>query len=250
MITQEQKDQFARDGFLVLPQFLPADEFQLLNRELDRYISDVVPGLEDKYAFYVDKERPETLKQLQYMDVDPFFKEYVNHPLWNQMASELLEEPVIVQGAEWFNKPAGTSHPTPPHQDNYYFCWAPPNVITCWLALDEIDEENGCLRYVVGSHKKPVRPHGRTSMIGFSQEVLDFGPDDEALEVPTRLQPGDVVLHHGNTIHRAEPNRTADRDRRAFGLVIRGESCQRDEEAYAKYLENSKKQHELLGLKS
>ena len=47
-----------------------------LKRELARYIREVVPTLPDKHAFYDDKSRPETLKQLQHMDVDPFFREY------------------------------------------------------------------------------------------------------------------------------------------------------------------------------
>jgi len=39
-----------------------------------------------------------------------------------------------VQGdaPEWFNKPPATNHITPPHQDNYYFCLEPPNVVTIW----------------------------------------------------------------------------------------------------------------------
>ena len=57
------------------------------------------------------------------------------------------------QEPEWFNKPPGTDSPTPPHQDNYYFSLKPPNVLTIWLALDPVDDENGCLRYVAGSHR-------------------------------------------------------------------------------------------------
>ena len=54
-------------------------------------------------------------------------------------------EEVRVEDPQWFNKPPGTNNVTPPHQDNYYFCLAPSNVVTVWMALDDVDAENGCL---------------------------------------------------------------------------------------------------------
>ena len=117
-----------------------------------------------------------------------------------------------------------------------------------WMALDPVDEENGCLRYIPGSHLEGIRPHGRSEILGFSQGILDYGPEDEPREVAIRLQPGDVTVHHGNMIHRADPNRSPDRSRRSFAMVFRGQSVRRDEEAYARYLEGLKEQHEEMGL--
>lgn len=242
------KTDFDRDGFAIVRQFLPPEEFSELNRELDRYINETVPGLPHEDAFYVDRARPETLKQLQHMGQDPFFEAYRRHPRWIELARTLLGEEVESQEPEWFNKPAGTSHPTPPHQDNFYFCLKPPQVVTIWLALDRVDEENGCLRYVEGSHHAGVRPHGPTSVLGFSQGITEYTPEDEAHERTMILEPGDAVVHHGNTIHRADPNRSPDRNRRAFAMVIRGQSCRRDDEAYERYLAALKQQHELMGL--
>lgn len=244
------QESFDRDGFVVVPQLLAPAEFACLREELDRYIREVVPTLSDADAFYLDKRRPETLKQLQHMGVDPFFRDYSRHPVWTALAAALLGEEVAGQDPEWFNKPAGTESPTPPHQDNYYFCLTPPSVVTIWMALDDVDEENGCLRYIRGSHRRGVRPHGRSNILGFSQGVSDFGPDDLAEEVSVHLAPGDVVAHHGNTIHRAEPNRSATRNRRSFALVYRGASCQRDTAAYERYLGNLKSQHAELGLQT
>ncbi|MCE9527171.1 MAG: phytanoyl-CoA dioxygenase family protein, partial [Planctomycetales bacterium] len=68
-------------------------------------------------------------------------------------------------------------------------------------------------------------------------------------EVRIHLQPGDVVAHHGNTIHRAEANTSANRNRRAFAMVLKGVSCRRDEEAFSRYEAALKQQHQELGLK-
>ena len=149
-----------------------------------------------------------------------------------------------------FNKPAGTNHITPPHQDNYYFCLKPPNVVTVWLALDVVDAENGCLRYVRGSHQLGIRPHNRSNVLGFSQGISNYSDADRAAEVPILMQPGDAVVHHGNTIHRADANSSSTRQRRAFAQVFKGFSCQRDEAAFANYMANVKQQHEQLGLKT
>ncbi len=244
MIPVDAKQRYDRDGFVVVRDFLDRDSLQVLMANLDRYIREVVPGLPAGDAFYQDRSKPETLKQLQHMGNDSFFDEYRREPRWNQLAQLLIGEPAEAQEPEWFNKPPGTEHPTPPHQDNYYFCLRPANVATLWLALDPVDEENGCLRYAVGSHRRGIRPHAATKVLGFSQGITNYGSDDVANEQTILLQPGDLVVHHGETIHRAEPNRSSSRQRRAFAMVFRGVSVRRDEDAYSRYLDALQRQHE------
>lgn len=242
------REQFMQDGFVVVRPFLHEEELQELASELERYIREIVPGLPASDAFYHDRTRPETLKQLQHIRDDAFFDEYRRHPKWHALACELLGEDCAPQEPEWFNKPPGVVHPTPPHQDNFYFCLKPPQVVTLWLALDEVDDENGCLRYVSGSHLAGVRAHGNTSVLGFSKGIADYGPGDREREVTVHLRPGDLLAHHGNTIHRAEPNRSSTRQRRAFAMVFRGVSCRRDEAAYERYLQALKLQHDQMGV--
>jgi phytanoyl-CoA hydroxylase len=245
------KPAYDRDGFLIVKGFLPPNELKEVQDNLDRYIREVVPTLEDSFAFYDDKSKPETLKQMQHMHVDQFFKEYSdNHPRWTALASAIVGEEATCDFPEWFNKPPKTNHPTPPHQDNYYFNLTPPNVMTIWVALDPVDEENGCLRYVPGSHLRGVRPHGRSNVLGFSQGITDYSQVDRDREVKAILQPGDATVHHGWTIHRAEPNTSQVRHRRSFALVFRGVSCQKDEVALQKYSESLKQQHAAMGLKT
>jgi len=244
------KPDFDRDGFVVVRQFLPAGELAELTENLDRYINEIVPTLPDKDAFYHDRERPETLKQLQHMGCDDYFNHYRNNPRWTALAEALLDESVNVQEPEWFNKPPGVEHLTPPHQDNYYFCLKPPNVLTIWLALDPVDEGNGCLRYVKGSYHDGIRPHGASRVLGFSQGITDFGPSDQDRELVVCAQPGDALVHHGETIHRADANQSTDRNRRAFAMVIRGKSCRRDEVAYQSYEQSLKQQHQEMRLQT
>lgn len=73
---------------------------------------------------------------------------------FEKLASILLHDEVIGKNIQYFNKPPKIGKPTPAHQDGYYFMLEPNEAVTMWMALEPVDEENGCVRYVKGSHKK------------------------------------------------------------------------------------------------
>jgi phytanoyl-CoA hydroxylase len=112
-----------------------------------------------------------------------------------------------------------------------------------WLALDHVDQENGCMRYARGSHKHGMRPHASSGVLGFSQGMTDFGqPIDLANEVPVPAQPGDLLVHHALTIHRADGNRTVNRPRRSMGFIYFAKSACEDvvgKQAYQERLRKS-----------
>jgi phytanoyl-CoA hydroxylase len=81
-----------------------------------------------------------------------------------------------------------------------------------------------------------MRPHGRTQVLGFSQGITDFGTaDDLANEVPFPAKPGDLLVHHALTIHRADGNRSADRTRQALGFIYYSDRAREDAVAHAAY---------------
>ena len=248
-MQKKDKHTFDQMGFIHIPGFLNHTLLKKLKREVDRYIQETVPYLESKDVFYDDPQKPQTLKQLHRMEQDPFFSAYRDHSSWQNTASTLLGEPVTeVQGVEFFNKPPNTRHLTPPHQDNSYFCLEPPSVLTIWVALDPVDEENGCMHYVKESHLYGLRNHECSNTLGFSQFIPDYSQKDKDAEVKIIAAPGDALIHNGNTIHRAEPNLTKNRNRRAFAMVFRGASARRDEVRYQIYQAKSNSQQASLGV--
>ena len=116
-----------------------------------------------------------------------------------------------------------------------------------WIALDVVDEENGCLRYAAGSHRDGLRPHGASEVLGFSQGLQDWGPADEQREVMRTLQPGDMLAHHSLTVHRADANKS-DRTRRALGLVYYAQSAKVDRATHQVYIDRLKNQHQTIGI--
>lgn len=231
------KNEFQRDGYVFIPGFLSTDEVDKIRNNFDRVIDQVVPEMPEKHVFYEDKDDASSLKQLiDLHEYDSFFNEVLTDSKFKEMAEFLLDDKVIGKNLEYFNKPPLIGKPTPPHQDGYYFMLNPSVAVTMWMALEPADLENGCVKYVKGSHLKGMRPHGRTKTLGFSQGITDFGTDDDLEnEVSFPAQPGDLLIHHSLTIHHAGGNNSADRSRKALGLIYFGESAREDVEAKAAY---------------
>jgi phytanoyl-CoA hydroxylase len=229
------KADFDRDGYCVIRQFLNEVELAELRGELDHYVSIRVPQLPATDAFYEIRTDPKTLKQLAHMKQnDPYFFELIRRKKWTRLARELLSDEVVPQELEWFNKPPLIGKPTPPHQDGHYFMLEPNEAVTMWLALDDVDESNGCMRYIAGSHRQGLRPHAKTYVLGFSQGISDYGSSDFAAETPICGKPGDLLVHHSLTIHRADGN-PSPRHRRSLGFVYYAASARQDSGRLAEY---------------
>lgn len=229
---------FDRDGYIALQPLFDADKMAEINANLDRYIADVMPTMPSEEVYFEEKSERGTLKQMQKMMVyDAYFRDLMEDSVIRDLASAAMGETAVPQNLQYFNKPAGIGQPTPPHQDGYYFHLSPCKAVTGWLALEPVDEENGCIHYVRGSHKADgFRPHGRSNVLGFSQGLTDFGTEED--QANTVAFPGDAgtfLMHDAHIIHWAGPNRSPTRSRRALGFIYFGESARIDEESKAAY---------------
>ena len=226
---------FERDGFVAIPSFYSEDELRAIEDAVECFITERVPALSPEHVFFEDKSNPSSLKQIQRLQEHDAFFDRLMDDKPRKLAEELLGEPVIGKNIQFFNKPPGVGQPTPAHQDGYYFMIEPCRALTMWLALDAVDEGNGCVRYVSGSHMQGLRPHVRTETLGFSQSISDYGDEDLKYERACIASPGDLLAHHALTIHRADSNQSDSRSRRALGFVFYGESAKEDAVAHASY---------------
>ena len=244
MTHDEMKKHFDADGYVVLRDFFRDGELTNLLAEVDRLIREVVPTMPPEHVFYEDKSRPETLKQLQMLHThDRFFHNLFLGGRIERLAETLLGDRVVGKNFQYFSKPPGVGQPTPPHQDGYYFKLTPCEALTMWLALDDVDDENGCVRYVRGSNHRGMRQHQKSNVLGFSQAMTDYGrPEDLENEVDMPARPGDLLVHHALTIHSAGGNRSAHRARRSLGFIYFAQRSQPDEAALNAYQESLKKE--------
>lgn len=238
-IQHKLRSRFLEDGYIFFPGFLNEGEVGLVNEKLAAFIDEKVAHMPNDQVYYEDNKDKRTLKQLQKLfQYEPFFHEMMFGSRFEKLASILLQDQVRGKNMQYFNKPPKIGKPTPAHQDGYYFMLSPNEAVTMWMALEPVDEENGCVRYIKGSHRYGMRDHGRTGTLGFSQGIQDFGcPNDLENEVFFPVKAGDLLVHHSLTIHRADANNSLDRNRRAMGMIYYAERANEDVEAHKRYAE-------------
>tara|TARA_B100000809_G_scaffold13504_1_gene12319 strand:- start:3595 stop:4365 length:771 start_codon:yes stop_codon:yes gene_type:complete len=131
------------------------------------------------------------------------------------LVEELIRRPPMLINDQMFMKPPRFGSAKPYHQDNAYFlCHPDDEVITAWIALDDVDEFNGCLRYISGSHRGPILEH-----LPIPGEPYNTTPATEQIdltqEAPACVKKGGVVFHHSKTLHTSHRNES-DKWRRAY----------------------------------
>ncbi len=229
--------EFNLDGYVSIPGFYSGKELEALIEAKERYIREVVPKTPASEVYYEDKADPTTLKQLfNIWKHDAYFGDMMTQGPLPTLARIVLGEEVTPANMQYFNKPPGVGQPTPPHQDGFYFHLTPNHAVTIWIALEDIEPEQGCVKYVQGSHRHGMRWHGRTETLGFSQGMLDFGTEhDMANLVSFPCKAGHLIAHHSLTIHLADGNSTTDHSRQAFGAVYFAAACKENKETKAAY---------------
>jgi len=160
-----------------------------------------------------------------------------------RLASDLLRDSAIHFHTKYVSKPPLVGGSWQWHQDYwnwYHLGFLTPDMVNICIALDSMDEGNGCLEFVPGSHKfgrldhALLDPDDRRLPVGDSRVSgvpIRIGVDPDRLSlILTRhhslavaLTPGDVVAFHGNSIHRSGVNRSP-RPRRALICCFYAES--------------------------
>lgn len=154
---------------------------------------------------------------------DRVMESFATSPILGEVAAQLLGVPEIyLWHDQVLYKPpsSGAAGNVGWHQDKGYWASASgTEMVTAWVAFDDVDEENGCMRFVAGSHRW-----------GLLNESDFFNPDLEGQknrmrlpggaewrEVPAILPAGAVSFHHCMTLHGSGPNRS-DRPRRSIAV--------------------------------
>ncbi|MEE4144431.1 MAG: phytanoyl-CoA dioxygenase family protein [Halieaceae bacterium] len=129
-------------------------------------------------------------------------------------SEHMLDLMRLVSGSEVFvypmkmariSTPGKVGYETPPHQDAYSH-HAGPTMAGIWVALHRISAEMGRVKVLPGSHKGGVRKVFTAAGVGGVQ--CEIYPDETTWHVADS-DPGDVLVFHSATVHKAEPNLTA-----------------------------------------
>jgi ectoine hydroxylase-related dioxygenase (phytanoyl-CoA dioxygenase family) len=146
--------------------------------------------------------------------------DFALNPLVLDCVEQLIGPNIVLWGSQVFCKPAHTGRRVPWHQDGKYWPIRPLATVSVWIAIDDVTPENGCMRYVPGSHaRKNVYAHETNlSDALVLPEQLRSSEFNEAHTKDDALQAGAFSLHDVYLIHGSEPNRSP---HRRAGFVAR-----------------------------
>ena len=146
--------------------------------------------------------------------------EFATQPLLLDLVEQLIGPDIILWGSQVFCKPARIGREVPWHQDGQYWPMRPLATCSIWIALDDATTENGCMRYIPGSHvRRALYEHSISERPGLvlNQEV-NAGQFDARSACDDILMAGEFSLHDVYLIHGSNANCSPNR-RAAF--VIR-----------------------------
>lgn len=158
-------------------------------------------------------------------DLDPVFDDFSHTPkLANLVESLGYDDPGVLQSMYIF-KPPRIGGEVTCHQDSTFLYTEPESCIGFWFALEDATIENGCMYFIPGEHKMPLRQLNYRQENGqFVIETLDDTPFPEDQKLPAEAPAGTMVIFMGRAPHMSGPNLSAI-SRHAYTLHVIDKKC-------------------------
>jgi len=221
--TPEQIATYQRDGFVIVEQFMPAGEVERVRERFGAcFAHEWETGLApDEVNYQPGVTAPDLTRQLcNVWKADRVLAATTLARRTGEFGARLagLGGLRLIQDNAIWKPPSGRALLC--HQDAAYLDFLdPPNMTTCWIALDDTSADAGTIYYLRGSNHWPRAAAGGTfhapdDWLGYAREQA---PQDARIDaVPIEVPAGGAAFHDGWTWHGSPPNASADRERRAI----------------------------------
>lgn len=153
-------------------------------------------------------------------DLDPVFDDFSRTPQMGALVESLgYQDPVILQSMYIF-KPPRIGGEVYCHQDSTFLHTQPESCIGFWFALEDATLENGCMQFIPGAHKGPLKElHCRDRHGNMTFKTLDDTPWPADATLPVEARAGTLVIFHGRAPHLSGPNLSS-KSRHAYTLHV------------------------------
>jgi phytanoyl-CoA hydroxylase len=258
MLTTTQLEQYNRDGFLIVENFVshascdalrtrigelvaefnPADVVSIFStNEQNRIADEYFMESSDKIRFFFEENafNPDgTLKQSKEQsinkighalhDCDPMFDRFSRAAKVKELIRDLgLTNPLLMQSMYIFKQPK-IGGEVNCHQDSTFLYTEPNAIAGLWFAVEDATLENGCLWAIPGGHHEGLKSRWVRNGNGSMKFInLDTKGWDMGRLIPLEVSKGTLILLHGLLPHLSRQN-TSPRSRHAYTLhVISGD---------------------------
>jgi non-heme Fe2+,alpha-ketoglutarate-dependent halogenase len=207
VLTNDQIEQFNREGYVKGIRIYSDAEIASIRQYFDELLAKVVAAGGDSYSI-----SSAHLKYGRVWDI-------LTNAKITACVRDLLGENVVGWGSHFFCKMPHDGKKVAWHQDSSYWPLTPSKAVTVWLAVDNTDVENACMRFVSGSHHfgamtfRPSDPAEHNVLNQTIENVEQYGQF-----IDDCLKAGEVSLHSDLLLHGSEANLS---DRRRCGLTLR-----------------------------
>ncbi|MCA9094066.1 MAG: phytanoyl-CoA dioxygenase family protein [Planctomycetaceae bacterium] len=207
VLTPGQIEAFNRDGYLKGIRIYSQEEIDAIRAYFDGLLEQVVAAGGNSYSI--------STAHLKYGRVWDILTERRIVAI----VKDLLGENLIGWGSHFFCKMPHDGKAVAWHQDASYWPLSVSKALTVWLAIDDADRENGCMKFIAGSQH-----HGHMTYRQSTPEehnVLDQTVENAeqfGTEVLDELLAGEISIHSDLLLHGSEANNS---DRRRCGLTLR-----------------------------
>ncbi len=258
-LTKGMNAAFDRDGVIILHDFVPVSECRRLQQRalelVDEFDANSVRSIfsvtqqtqlnddyfnesGDKIRFFFEYDafdetgslrqpKEDSLNKMGHAmhDLDPVFDEFSRTPSLAAAVESLgYRDPGILQSMYIF-KPARIGGEVTCHQDSTFLYTEPESCIGFWFALEDATLENGCMHFIPGAHKMPLKQRNyRRDDGSFTIDTLDNTPWPEEQKVPAEARAGSLVIFAGRAPHMSGPNRSG-KSRHAYTLHVIDKHC-------------------------
>jgi chlorinating enzyme len=207
LLTPAQIEAFNRDGYLKGLRIFTEAEMAEHRVYFDRLLARVLAEGGSSYSI--------STAHLKYGNV----YDLLTHPRIVAHVKDLLGENVVGWGSHYFCKMPGDGKEVHWHQDASYWPLTPSKAVTVWLAIDDADVENACMRFIPGSHHYghlTYHLNEDSPDAVLNQQVEDV--EQFGRPVDDELKAGEISLHSDLLLHGSEANGSR---RRRCGLTLR-----------------------------
>ena len=206
-LTPEQVAHFNERGFIAPVPIFSSDEITAIRTYFDGLLERVMAAGGNSYSI-----------SSAHLSYGPVYDILTDRRIVAAV-TDLLGENAIGWGSHFFCKMPHDGKAVAWHQDASYWPLSPSKAVTVWLAIDDADEENACMKFIAGSHHVghlTYRPSDSSEHNVLNQTIDNAEQYGEV--VLDELRAGEVSIHSDLLLHGSEANLSA---RRRCGLTIR-----------------------------
>lgn len=187
---------FADEGYFVARDVFDPSECTAIAEHVEQAAFELALGQPD--------EGPLSYRPMMHLASTELTR-WATDPRWAPIVLPLVGADARLYWEQAVTKPPGARTELPWHQDSGYTPLVPEQYLTCWLALNDADETNGCLWVQPRSHQHGRQPHHDDAHAGPFRVGHD-GPTDDGIAVPVKT--GSVLVFSSLLMHKSGPNTT------------------------------------------